>query len=135
VLSANVQRANICKRLHCSAQHGHPSLQTHGTVNSSIPLAHSHEHARCHTHCHTHTRTHPQANYVPSYSRNPVQTWRDYDGATVLRELGYAQALGLNAVRVFLHMCVQLTHSYALPLLIIALHLCALWSTHMHSHC
>ena len=41
---------------------------------------------------------------MPSFSRNPVQTWRDYDGATVLRELGFARALGLNAVRVFLHL-------------------------------
>ena len=127
MLSANVFKAALQHNM------GHPSLQTYGTVNSSMPLAHSHEHALCHTHCHNHTRTHPQANYVPSYSRNPVQTWRDYDSATVLRELGYAQALGLNAVRVFLHMCVELAHSYAL--LIIALHVCAQWPTPMHSHC
>ena len=43
-------------------------------------------------------------NYVPSYSRNPVQTWADYDAAVVERELGYVQQLNLNAVRVFLHM-------------------------------
>lgn len=43
-------------------------------------------------------------NYVPSYSRNPVQTWMDYDAETVDRELGYAQNLGFNAARMFLHM-------------------------------
>ena len=41
-------------------------------------------------------------NYVPSYSRNDIQTWMDYDAATVERELGYARDVGLNAVRVFL---------------------------------
>eukprot|EP01051_Picozoa_sp_SAG22_P024467 SAG22_NODE_6796_length_810_cov_1.315049_1_plen_215_part_01 len=45
-------------------------------------------------------------NYVPSYSANPVQTWADYDEATVERELGYARGIGLNAVRVFMHMFV-----------------------------
>ena len=49
-------------------------------------------------------------NYVPSYSANPVQTWSAdyvvYDKATVERELGYAQGIGLNAVRVFMHMFV-----------------------------
>ena len=43
-------------------------------------------------------------NYVPSYSRNPIQTWADYDKATVERELGYAQSLHLNVVRIFLHL-------------------------------
>eukprot|EP00947_MAST-08B_sp_MAST-8B-sp1_P003672 g3672.t1 len=43
-------------------------------------------------------------NYVPSYSSNPIETWMDYDEATIERELGYAHALGLNAIRVFLHM-------------------------------
>ena len=43
-------------------------------------------------------------NYVPSYSRNDVQTWADYDEATIERELGYAQSGGFNAVRVFLSM-------------------------------
>ena len=43
-------------------------------------------------------------NYVPSYSRNPVEIWADYDAATVERELSYARRLNLNAVRVFLHM-------------------------------
>ena len=43
-------------------------------------------------------------NYVPSYSQNPVQTWADYDKLTIERELGFAQKLKLNTVRVFLHM-------------------------------
>ena len=43
-------------------------------------------------------------NYVPSYSRNDVQTWADYNEATVERELGCAQSGGFNAVRVFLSM-------------------------------
>ena len=43
-------------------------------------------------------------NYVPSYSSNPVQTWMDYDPATIERELGFAQSIKLNTVRVFLHM-------------------------------
>jgi hypothetical protein len=43
-------------------------------------------------------------NYVPSYSRNDIQTWEDYDQATVERELSYAQGVGFNAVRVFLNM-------------------------------
>ncbi len=42
------------------------------------------------------------ANYVPSYARNDVQTWMDYDPAVIDRELGYAAKLKLNVVRVFL---------------------------------
>ena len=41
------------------------------------------------------------ANYVPSYARNDVATWMDYDPAVVDRELGYAERLNLNTVRVF----------------------------------
>ena len=41
-------------------------------------------------------------NYVPSYSRNPVQTWMDYNKSTVERELGYAKSIGMNTVRVFM---------------------------------
>ena len=40
-------------------------------------------------------------NYVPSFSRNVVQTWLDYDEATVERELTYTQGLGLNCVLTF----------------------------------
>jgi len=39
------------------------------------------------------------ANYVPSYARNDVQIWMEYDPAVIGRELGYAERLGLNAVR------------------------------------
>ena len=46
------------------------------------------------------------ANYVPSYARNDVQLWMDYDAAVINRELGYAKKLGLNSVRVFLQFAV-----------------------------
>ena len=46
------------------------------------------------------------ANYVPSYARNDVQTWMDYDPALVDRELGYTEKLKLNCVRVFLQIAV-----------------------------
>lgn len=46
------------------------------------------------------------ANYVPSYAKNDVQTWMEYDPAPVDRELGYAQRLKLNTVRVFLNVAV-----------------------------
>ena len=42
-------------------------------------------------------------NYVPSYSRNDIQTWEDYDPERS-SVVGYAQAVGFNAVRVFLNM-------------------------------
>ena len=46
------------------------------------------------------------ANYVPSYARNDVQIWMDYDPAVVDRELGYAERMKLNTVRVFLQYAV-----------------------------
>jgi len=46
------------------------------------------------------------ANYVPSYAKNDVQTWMEYDSKIVDRELGYAERLKLNTVRVFLQMAV-----------------------------
>ncbi len=46
------------------------------------------------------------ANYVPSYSRNDVQTWMEFDPAVIDRELGYAEKLRLNCVRVFLQVAV-----------------------------
>ncbi len=46
------------------------------------------------------------ANYVPSYARNDVQLWMDYDPAVIDRELGYAARLKLNTVRVFLQFAV-----------------------------
>jgi len=41
-------------------------------------------------------------NYVPSTSVNNCQFWEEYDQATIDRELGYAEELGLNSIRVFL---------------------------------
>lgn len=41
-------------------------------------------------------------NYVPSYARNDIEFWRDYDSVMVERELEYAKRLGLNCARVFL---------------------------------
>ena len=46
------------------------------------------------------------ANYVPSYARNDVQIWMDYDSETIDRELGYAARLKLNSVRIFLQYAV-----------------------------
>lgn len=37
------------------------------------------------------------ANYVPSYARNDVQLWMDYDPAVIDRELGYAERSGIPA--------------------------------------
>lgn len=42
------------------------------------------------------------ANYVPSYAKNDVQTWLHYDHNIIDRELGYAEKLRLNSVRIFL---------------------------------
>ena len=42
------------------------------------------------------------ANYTPSYAATDVQTWLKYDHEPVDRELGYAERIGLNCVRVFL---------------------------------
>ncbi|GHU65470.1 hypothetical protein FACS189447_04450 [Spirochaetia bacterium] len=41
-------------------------------------------------------------NYVPSYARNDIEFWRDYDPLVIEREMGYAKRLGLNCARVFL---------------------------------
>ncbi|MHC4201052.1 MAG: hypothetical protein ACYSU0_13755, partial [Planctomycetota bacterium] len=46
------------------------------------------------------------ANYVPSYARNDVQMWMDYDAEVIDRELGLAARLKLNSVRVFLQYAV-----------------------------
>lgn len=46
------------------------------------------------------------ANYVPSYARNDVQLWMDFDSEIIDRELGYAKKLNLNTVRVFLQFAV-----------------------------
>ncbi|MCC7448689.1 MAG: 1,4-beta-xylanase [Anaerolineae bacterium] len=42
------------------------------------------------------------ANYVPSNAVNDTQFWEEFDLTTIDRELGYAEGLGLNSVRVFL---------------------------------
>ncbi len=42
------------------------------------------------------------ANYTPSYASTDVETWLNYDPDVVDRELGYAERIGLNCVRVFL---------------------------------
>ena len=42
------------------------------------------------------------ANYVASYAATDVEMWLHYDHAVIDRELGYAQKMGLNCVRVFL---------------------------------
>jgi len=46
------------------------------------------------------------ANYVPSYARNDLQTWLDYDPAVIDRELGFAGRLHLGTVRIFLQVAV-----------------------------
>lgn len=42
------------------------------------------------------------ANYVPSTAVNDAQFWEEFDEPTIDRELGLAESLGLNSVRVFL---------------------------------
>jgi len=41
-------------------------------------------------------------NYVPSDAVNATQMWIDFNTATIDRELGFAEALGLNSLRVFI---------------------------------
>jgi hypothetical protein len=41
-------------------------------------------------------------NYVPSSAVNDCQFWEEYDEPTIERELGFAEHMGLNSVRVFL---------------------------------
>jgi len=41
-------------------------------------------------------------NYTPSYARNDIEEWRDYDEATVECELEYAKRIGFNCIRPFL---------------------------------
>ena len=43
-------------------------------------------------------------NYVPSYAKNPVETWVDWDPSVVERELDLVSSLHFNTVRVFLHL-------------------------------
>ena len=42
------------------------------------------------------------ANYVPSYATTDVEIWLHYDPDAIERELGYAEHLKLNSLRVFL---------------------------------
>jgi hypothetical protein len=41
-------------------------------------------------------------NYTPSYAATDVETWLKYDPEVIDRELGYAERIGVNCVRVFL---------------------------------
>ena len=44
------------------------------------------------------------ANYfVSSYAKNSIEMWDNYRKEIINQELGYAEDLGLNSVRVFLH--------------------------------
>jgi hypothetical protein len=45
------------------------------------------------------------ANYVPSTASNEIEMWQaaTWDPATIDRELGWAEGLGMNTMRVFLH--------------------------------
>ncbi|HEY3863398.1 MAG TPA: cellulase family glycosylhydrolase [Verrucomicrobiae bacterium] len=45
------------------------------------------------------------ANFVPSTAANQLEMWQSetFDPATIDRELGYAQSIGMNTMRVFLH--------------------------------
>lgn len=44
-------------------------------------------------------------NYIPSTAINQLEMWQEdtFDPATIDRELGWAEELGFNAMRVFLH--------------------------------
>src|SRR6185437_8567484 len=44
-------------------------------------------------------------NFVPSTAINQLEMWQaeTFDPATIDRELGYAQGIGMNTMRVFLH--------------------------------
>src|SRR5476651_595981 len=45
------------------------------------------------------------SNYVPATAINELEMWQadTFDPATIERELGWAKALGMNTMRVFLH--------------------------------
>ena len=44
-------------------------------------------------------------NFIPSTAVNQLEMWQQesFDTATIDRELGYAESIGFNCVRVFLH--------------------------------
>ena len=45
------------------------------------------------------------AKFIPSTAINQLEMWQSgtFDPATINRELGYAQSIGMNTMRVFLH--------------------------------
>ena len=45
------------------------------------------------------------SNFIPSTAINQLEMWQkeSFDSATIDRELGYAEGIGFNAMRVFLH--------------------------------
>ncbi|MEJ7678593.1 MAG: hypothetical protein WKG06_12185 [Segetibacter sp.] len=45
------------------------------------------------------------SNFIPSTAINQLEMWQKetFDTATIDRELGYAEGIGFNAMRVFLH--------------------------------
>src|ERR1700750_461269 len=45
------------------------------------------------------------ANFIPSTAINQLEMWQadTFDPETIDRELGYAEGIGFNAMRVFLH--------------------------------
>src|SRR6185437_7074421 len=45
------------------------------------------------------------SNFIPSTAINQLEMWQaaTFDPETIDRELGYAQSIGFNAMRVFLH--------------------------------
>src|SRR5215470_11713974 len=54
------------------------------------------------------SREHPWlvgCNYIPSRAINQLEMWQadTFDPATIDRELGWAEGLGMNCVRVYLH--------------------------------
>ncbi len=42
------------------------------------------------------------ANYIPSYAATDIEMWKNFDPEVVDRELGYAERLELNSIRVYL---------------------------------
>src|SRR5207302_8595173 len=45
------------------------------------------------------------SNYIPQKARNQLEMWQtqSFDGADIDKELGWAEDLGMNTMRVFLH--------------------------------
>jgi hypothetical protein len=42
------------------------------------------------------------ANFIPTYASNDLEIWKNFDPEVIDRELGYAESMGLNSVRIFL---------------------------------